>query len=119
VDIEDFYDENEARRESAEYEFGTEWTSPSGALYELSWVEATGELYLMCGPEAAIVVEPMFGDAVEYDEPTSALEVRVIATIKSLDDVERVLDGWQDAMVVPGSLDWIASKIDEAGYSPS
>ena len=42
MDIETFYEQNEARRESAEFEFGSEWTDASDNEYELSWVEATG-----------------------------------------------------------------------------
>jgi len=61
MDIEAFYEQNEARRESAEFEFGSEWTDASDNEYELSWVEATGELYLMVEPEAD-VNEDMFGD---------------------------------------------------------
>ena len=69
MDIETFYDENEARRESAEFEIGDEWTDAAGVLYELSWVEATGELYLMS-----------------------------------------LIDGWEDAMVQPNSLRWLAER---------
>ena len=51
MDIETFYEQNEARRESAEIEFGDEWTDASGQpLRAQSWVEATGELYLMKDP---------------------------------------------------------------------
>ena len=61
MDIESFYEQNEARRESAEFEFGGEWTDPDDNEYELSWVEATGELYLMIEPDAKIT-EDAFGD---------------------------------------------------------
>jgi len=44
IDIEEFYEANEARRESSEFEFGSEWTDNDGNEYELSWVEAPGEL---------------------------------------------------------------------------
>ena len=47
MDLETFYESNEARRESAEFEYGDDWTDGAGNHYELSWVEATGELYLM------------------------------------------------------------------------
>ena len=47
MDLEAFYEENEARRESEEIEFGSDWTDADGVFYELTWIEATGELYLM------------------------------------------------------------------------
>ena len=68
MDIESFYEQNEARRESAEFEFGDEWTDASDNDYELSWVEATGELYLMVEPDA-VVSEDIFGDFRVSDEP--------------------------------------------------
>jgi hypothetical protein len=80
MDIESFYEQNEARRESAEFEFGSEWTDASDNEYELSWVEATGELYLMVEPEA-IVNEDIFGDFLVSDEVVSDLTVVVIGKV--------------------------------------
>ena len=77
MDIEAFYEQNEARRESAEFEFGSEWTDSADNEYELSWVEATGELYLMVEPDA-VVTEDMFGDFLMSDEPVNDLTVVVI-----------------------------------------
>ena len=74
MDIEAFYEQNEARRESAEFEFGAEWTDASDNEYELSWVEATGELYLMVEPDAD-VNEDMFGDFLVSDEAVNDLTV--------------------------------------------
>jgi hypothetical protein len=114
VDIEEFYDENEARRSSAEFEFGDSWTDRDGNLYELSWVEATGELYLMLGPEARVVNEPFLGDTLEYDEPVTGLQVRVIATIPTIAAVEEALNGWDSAMGEPGSVTWLAERFGTA-----
>ena len=80
MDIEAFYEQNEARRESAEFEFGSEWTDSADNEYELSWVEATGELYLMVEPDA-VVTEDMFGDFLMSDEPVNDLTVVVIGKI--------------------------------------
>jgi len=113
MDIEDFYAQNEARRESAEFEFGSEWTDRNGNVYELSWVEATGELYLMVGPDAKVVIEPVFGDVVSYDESTQDLEVKVIATVSSIEGVESLLAGWQQAMGVEGSISWLAERVKQ------
>ena len=47
MDIEGFYSSDERRRQSAEVELGTNWFDAKGSRYELSWVEDTGELYVM------------------------------------------------------------------------
>ncbi|MFN8035625.1 MAG: hypothetical protein U0V73_06810 [Acidimicrobiia bacterium] len=46
-DITDFYDADPRRRESKELEFGNQWHDAAGYRYKLSWVEDTGELYLL------------------------------------------------------------------------
>ena len=47
MNIEDFYAEDERRRASSEVEFGRDWRDGAGVRYELSWVQDTGELYLI------------------------------------------------------------------------
>jgi hypothetical protein len=109
MDIEAFYEQNEARRESAEYEFGSEWTDASDNEYELSWVEATGELYLMVEPEA-VVNEDMFGDFIVDDEAISDLTVVVIGKVASLTALEDQLQGWQESMLDENSLSWLYER---------
>ncbi len=110
MDIEAFYEQNEARRESTEYEFGDEWTDASGNSYTLSWVEATGELYLMIEPDTT-VSEDIFGDFYVEEEPVEGLTVVVIGTIPTLGAVEDRLEGWEDAIDHPGSLDWLYERL--------
>ena len=110
MDIEAFYEQNEARRESTEYEFGDEWTDAAGNTYTLSWVEATGELYLMIEPDTAIT-EDIFGDFYVDDEPLEGLTVVVVATIPTLGAVEDRLEGWEDAIDLPNSLDWLYDRL--------
>lgn len=107
MNIEAFYEDNEARRESAEYEFGDEWTDLAGNHYELGWIEATGELYLMIEPEAQ-VTEDAFGDFITAHTPVEELEVSVIATVGSLDALDSRLEGWEEAMEQENSLAWLA-----------
>jgi hypothetical protein len=109
MDIEAFYEQNEARRESAEFEFGSEWTDSSDNEYELSWVEATGELYLMVEPEAD-VNEDMFGDFLVADEAINDLTVVVIGKVPSLAALEDQLLGWEDAMLEENSLAWLYER---------
>ncbi|HVB50915.1 MAG TPA: hypothetical protein VND89_04125 [Acidimicrobiales bacterium] len=110
MDIEAFYEENEARRESAEFEFGNEWTDAVDNEYELSWVEATGELYLMVEPEAQIT-EDMFGDFSVSGEVVNDLTVVVIGKVPSLAALEDLIDGWEEAMLEPNSLAWLHERL--------
>lgn len=113
MDIESFYEQNEKRRESTEVEFGTEWSDASGNHYELSWVEATGEVILMLEPDARIS-EDAFGDFSVSGEIASAMEVLIIATVTTLDDVEGRLTGWEEAMAEPNSLAWLSGRFPRA-----
>ena len=112
MDIEAFYEQNEARRESAEFEFGSEWTDASDNEYELSWVEATGEIYLMVEPEA-LVNEDIFGDFLVSDEIISDLTVVVIGKVPSLAALEDTLLGWEDAMLDEISLEWLYERFPQ------
>jgi hypothetical protein len=109
MDIETFYEQNEARRESAEFEFGSEWTDGSDNEYELSWVEATGELYLMVEPDA-LVNEDIFGDFLVSEEPITDLTVVIVGKVASLAALEDQLLGWEEAMLEENSLTWLHER---------
>lgn len=109
MDLEAFYQQNEARRESAEFEFGLDWTDADGVLYELTWIEATGELYLMAEPEAELY-EDAFGDFAVPETELSDLTVVVIGKLGSLAAVEEALAGWEDAMLEENSLGWLYER---------
>lgn len=53
--IEQFYDADPRRRESAEQLFGNVWRDANdpGHQYDLAWIEGTGELYVMRKPVPA------------------------------------------------------------------
>src|ERR1700739_1704132 len=106
MDIESFYEQNEARRESAEFEFGSEWTDSADNEYELSWVEATGELYLMVEPHE-VATEDIFGDFLVSSDPVNDLTVVVIGKVPSLAALEDLLEGWEEAMLEENSLVWM------------
>jgi hypothetical protein len=112
MDIETFYELNEARRESAEFEFGSEWTDASDNEYELSWVEATGELYLMVEPDA-VINEDVFGDFMVSEESVSDLTVVIIGRVASLAALEDQLQGWEEAMLEPDSLSWLYERFPQ------
>ena len=53
MDIEEFYAADERRRRSAELEFGRDWHDENGRC-AVSWIEDTGELYLMREPSSGV-----------------------------------------------------------------
>ncbi|MGH3732356.1 MAG: hypothetical protein ACRDVC_03135 [Acidimicrobiales bacterium] len=112
MDIESFYEQNESRRESAEFEFGSEWTDAADNEYELSWVEATGELYLMVEPDA-VVTEDLFGDFLVSGEPVNDLTVVIIGNVATLAALEDLLEGWEEAMLEENSLAWLRERLPE------
>ncbi len=94
MDIEQFYSADERRRQSAEVELGTNWFDAKGSRYELSWVEDTGELYAMLElvPEADSWTP--FGDIEVESLAVDRILVHVISAIPTLEEVERILEGW-------------------------
>jgi hypothetical protein len=75
----------------------------------LSWVEATGELYIMIEPDATIT-EDAFGDWYPSSEPVSELTVVVIGQVASHDHLESLLDGWDEAIAQVNSLAWLYQR---------
>lgn len=115
-DIEAFYAADERRRASAEVELGQDWHDAKGVRYELSWIEDTGELYVMAEAAPAGFVDP-FGDLFDpsWSVPTSSLVVRILGKLDSRAAVEQLLDGWEQAMGQPNSTQWIAERLRTAG----
>lgn len=119
MDIEQFYSADERRRQSAEIEFGAEWRDAKGNRFELSWVEETGELYTMLElvPEADSWTP--FGDIEVEQIPVDRLVVLVIGFVPERSEVERLLDGWQEAMSEPDSISWVVDRLKQAGVPKS
>src|SRR5580704_16031438 len=110
MDIEEFYEADERRRRSEEVEIGTDWHDADGTRYELSWVADTGELYVMCEPNAPMSVD-LFGDLYESSLPTDAVTVAVVGWIAERDRLEEVIGGWQEAMAGDNSIAWLADRL--------
>ena len=118
MDIEEFYDGDARRRPSAEIELGTDWHDAHGTRYELNWVEDTGELYVMREPAPHAREDPFGGlhysmRSVEEKEMT----VHVVAQIDSLDNLHKILEGWQDAVELNGGAEWLAERLRSAGVA--
>jgi hypothetical protein len=121
VDIEQFYDADERRRESREIELGTEWRDSHGVRYELNWIEDTAELYVMMEPPPPAWEGP-FGDIhvrTGDNAPVTGMIVFVVAHIGSHGRLEEVLEGWQAAMGRPDGVHWLAERLKETGVADS
>jgi hypothetical protein len=119
MDIGQFYDADERRRQSAEVELGTEWRDAQSVRYELNWIEDTGELYVMMEP-APPEWEGPFGDIhVQTGDraPIDRMTVFVVAQMQSREKLEQVLDGWQAAMEGPDGVSWLADRLKIAGVA--
>jgi hypothetical protein len=112
MDIEEFYAADERRRHSAELEFGRDW-SDAGRRCEVSWVEDTGELYLMREPDGAVVGDA-FGDMVVRHVSEHDLEVEIVGVIPGRDTIGAVMSGWEQQMPKPDGVAWLRDRIDTA-----
>ncbi len=116
MDIEQFYSQDERRRASEEIEFGTDWHDSAGARYELSWVEATGELYMMLEPVVGGLYEDPFGDVFDVGQARAdQLTVAIVGWIPDRAGVDEALSGWQEEVDKPNSAAWVAERLKEAG----
>jgi hypothetical protein len=113
MDIEEFYDADPRRRESAEVEFGREWSDARGGRTELSWVADTGELYAMAEPSEPVFMDPI-GDTRVPELPTELVTVEVLGTIPDRARVDELLAGWESQMGRPNSLQWVRDQLSAA-----
>jgi hypothetical protein len=118
MDIEEFYDGDPRRRPSAEIELGTDWHDRHGTRYEVSWVEDTGELYVMREPVPHIVGDPFGGlhPAMRAQEEMK-MTVHVVANIATHDELEKMLAGWPEVMAGDEGAEWLAKRLREAGVA--
>ncbi|MGH8980995.1 MAG: hypothetical protein ACRDWE_08245 [Acidimicrobiales bacterium] len=123
MDIEEFYDADPRRRESAELELGEDWHDAHGARYELSWVETTGELYVMREPVAREWATPFGGIHVRGAHSTDegeieGMTVSVVGIVTERDRVESLLEGWELAMAGTDGVAWLVERLRGAGVLP-
>ncbi|MEI8051669.1 MAG: hypothetical protein WCI12_09565 [Actinomycetes bacterium] len=114
MNIEDFYAQDERRRASAEVEFGRDWRDTNSVRYELSWVNDTGELYLMREPLTTVYEDPL-GDFTVNPESLDDLVVSILGVVTTQERVEEVLEGWQGAMGQAEGIEWMAGRLRGAG----
>jgi hypothetical protein len=110
MDIEEFYDADERRRESDELQFGRDWYDRHGRRYELNWIADTGELYVMQDNPPPVWMDP-FGDVVSLPVDGDALGVRVLKLVHGEDEVRSLLEGWEKAMPEADSVAWLVDRL--------
>ena len=116
MDIEEFYERDERRRASAESELGTEWLDDKGMRFELSWVEDTGELYVMREPAPPGWSDPFGGIHTEVkDAPVDGMDVTVLGVVATREELDRLLVGWESEVGQPDSVRWLIECLDRAG----
>jgi len=112
MDIEEFYAADERRRHSAELEFGRDW-SDAGRRSEVSWVEDTGELYIMREPDGGVVGDA-FGDMVVRHVSEHDLGVEILGVIEGRDAIKAVMSGWEQQMPKADGIAWLRDRLDTA-----
>lgn len=99
ANIEEFYAENEERRRSGEADYGVYWTAPGQKwpYWRVSYIQKTGELYAV--------------------QLSAGSEVKLLGVVPPDDDryyyrtLDRILEGWAEAIHQPGSLDWLKARL--------
>ena len=114
MDLEQFYDADPRRRHSEELEFGTDWQD-GGARTQVSWIEATGELYAMRDPLGHLDSD-IFGDMSVERVGAEQLTIEVLGVVNGRDAIAAVMSGWEAAMAAGGenSLSWVPDRIAHA-----
>ena len=112
MDIEEFYAADERRRHSAELEFGRDWSGP-GERTGVSWVEDTGELYLMSEPSRR-GHGLRAGDLEVLHVSEHELGVEVLGVVTGRPAIEAVMSGWEAAMTRPDGLAWLRDRVQHA-----
>ncbi len=112
MDIEQFCAADERRRHSSELEFGRDWQDAS-CRCEVSWVEDTGELYLMREPVAGVTGSGA-GDVELVPMSEHELGVEVLGVISGRDTIASVMSGWEDAMPRIDGVVWLRDRVAHA-----
>jgi hypothetical protein len=112
MDLEEFYAADERRRHSAELEFGRDWNDGNGR-WGVSWVEDTGEIYLMREPSVGVWADA-FGDMKVRQVPDEALDVEVLGVVTGRSAVESVMSGWEQKMLDADGLAWLRDRVKNA-----
>ena len=112
MDIEEFYAADERRRHSAELEFGRDWND-AASRWGVSWVEDTGELYLMREPNAGVWGDGA-GDLRARPVSEHALDVEILGVVTGRPAIEAVMSGWEPKMAAADGITWLRDRVQHA-----
>ena len=112
MDLEEFYAADERRRKSAELEFGRDWNDATGRL-GVSWIEDTGEVYLMREPNAAVTGSGA-GDLRLVHMSDHALGIEVLGVVNGRPALESVMSGWEQKMPAADGIEWLRDRVQNA-----
>lgn len=106
--VEAFYDANELRRRSPEWDYGVHWQPETShwPVWRVSWVVETGELYTVCTSDGRLVV---LGVCEKVGEYPYGQHSRDWAAFNDEQLVEMVMKGW--AEVTPPKLSWVTARL--------
>ena len=91
-----FQDADPRRRTSAELDLGATWRwGGSNDAWRLSWLRATGELYV-CRADA---------------HDGSCTDVHVLALVEREDQLDALLAGWSERRTDPDGLSWVLGRV--------
>jgi len=116
VDVHQFYEADQRRRDSEEHVYGDGWTDDADqhATYRLSWVVETGELYLVREPHPGGLLA-RYLDELHLDQAdTDELRVEVLLTEPSEGAVQALLEGWEQVADDDDSLVWLRERVGRA-----
>ena len=115
--VSEFYSD-ERRRASREVVFGREWTidSDPSVVYSVHWIEETQEIYVLRGPQAPAEVFTPFppNSSAPLFITDDAFEVIVLGCAAEEAALRRALDGWEQQMAQPNSLQWVRARLYDA-----
>lgn len=115
--VSEFY-ADERRRASPEVVLGREWTIDSDprVVYSLHWIEETEEIYVLRGPQAPPEVFTPYppNSSASVFIADDAYEVIVLGCASDEAVIRRALDGWEERMAQPNSLQWVRERLYDA-----
>lgn len=113
--VEAFYRADERRRRSRELDFGVWWYDTIDRVpWRVSWVAATGDVYIVRLGPARIVQGPAGLAILGGDENGPVIRIAVIEIEAEL---ERRLHGWPEHCGHPGGLAWVIGAARETNHA--
>lgn len=83
-------------------------------IFGLYWVEDTREIYTLRGPQLPVLDDGWVSGPMPPVMKRDAYEVTVLGRMETRERLARAMDGWEDRMTEPDSLQWARHRLDEA-----